>query len=103
MSIILPPYFITYSEILTQNPPFELRHNYIHAPLGKRVYSECSLLVQLIKLINTLKHDENNTILRKITEKSHSYSGFAFSVTRCFLNIYDPICRIDNSYVCRSL
>ena len=102
MSIIPPPYYITYSEILTQNLPLELRHNYIHTPLVKRVYSECSPLFQLIKLINFLKHDKNDTILRKITEKNHSYNGFAFSVTRCFLNIYDPICRIDNCYVCRS-
>ena len=56
---------------------------------------------QLIKLINTLKQDENDTILRKITEKTHSYSGFTFNVTRCFLNTYDPICRIENCYVCR--
>ena len=60
-------YFITYSEILTQIPSCELRHHYIHAPLVKRVYSECSPLFQLIKVINTLKHDENDTILRKIS------------------------------------
>ena len=100
---LLPPYFITYSEILTQIHSRELRHHYIHAPLAKRVYSECSPLLQLIKVLNTLKHDENDTILRKITEKSHSYNGFAFNVTRCFLNTYDPICRIDNCYVCRFL
>ena len=58
---------------------------YIHALLVKRVYSECSPLLQLSKLFNTLKHDENDTILRKITEKSHSYNGFAFNVTRCFI------------------
>ena len=57
----------------------ELRQHYIHAPLVKRVYSECSPLLQLIKVINTLKHDENDAILRKITEKSHSYNGFAFN------------------------
>ena len=99
---LLPPYFITYSEILTQNPPRELRHNYIHAPLVKRVYSECSPRFQLVKLTNFLKYDKNDTILRKITETSYSYNGFAFNVTRCFLNTYDPICRIDNCYVCRS-
>ena len=86
---LLPPYFITYSEILMQNPLRELRHNCRHAPLVKRVYSKCSPLFQLIKLINFLKHDKNDTILRKITEKSHSYNGFAFNVTRCFLNTYD--------------
>ena len=88
--------------MLTQNPPRELRHHYIHVPLVKRVYSECSPLFQLIKRINTLKHDENNPILKKITEKSHSYNGFAFNVRRYFQNTYDPICRINNCYVCRS-
>ena len=42
---LLPPYFITYSEIPTQIPSRELRHNYIHAPLVKRVYSECTSLL----------------------------------------------------------
>ena len=54
---LLPSYFITYSEILTQIPSCELPHHYIHAPLVKRVYSECSPLLQLIKVINTLKHE----------------------------------------------
>ena len=43
LSYNLLPYFITYSEILTQNPPRELRHNYIHASLVKRVYSNISI------------------------------------------------------------
>ena len=71
---LLPPYFNIYNVILRQ---------------VKRVYAECSPLIQLIKLINTLKQDENDTILRKITEKTHSYSGFTFNVTRCFLNTYE--------------
>ena len=62
---LLPPYFITDNEILTQNPPRELRHNYIHASLVKQVYSECSPLFQLVKLINSLKHGENNTIFEE--------------------------------------
>ena len=66
-------------------------------------YSECSPLLQLIKLFNTLKNGENDTILRKITEKSHSYNVFAFNVTRCFRTHMTYICTIDNCYVCRSL
>ena len=58
-------------------------------------------LFQLIKLINSLKNDANDTILKKIDEKSHSYNGFDFNVTRCFLDTYDPICRIENCYVCK--
>ena len=38
---------------------------------------------------------------KKIAEKSHSYSGFAFNVTRSFLDTYDPICRIEKCYVCQ--
>ena len=95
---LLPPYFITYSEILTQNPPRELRHNYIHAPLVKRVYSECSPLFQLIKLINFLKHDKNDTILRKITEKSHSYNGFAFAFAFAFAFVYGLLSEINYYY-----
>ena len=39
--------------------------------------------------------------LKKITDKTHSYNGFAVNVTRCFLDTYDLICRIDNCYACR--
>ena len=98
---LLPPYFDNYSKTLEQKPTRDLRQNLIHGPLIKRVYAECSPLFQLVKLINTLKKDKNDTILKKITDKTHSYNGFAFNVTRCFLDTYDPICRIDNCYACR--
>ena len=87
---LLPPFFDNYSETLEQKPIRDLRQNLIHGPLIKRVYAECSPLFQLVKLINTLKKDKNDTILKKITDKTHSYNGFAFNVTRCFLDTYDP-------------
>ena len=99
---LLPPYFNYYTEIIEQKPVRILRHQYIHAPQIKRVYAECSPLFQLIKLINSLKSDANDTILKKIAEKSHSYNGFAFNVTRTILDTYDPICRIELCYVCKS-
>ena len=98
---LLPPYFNNYIDIIEQKPARDLRFQFIHAPLVKRVYAECSPLFQLIKLINSLKNDANDTILKKNDEKSHSYNGFAFNVTRCFLDTYDPICRIENCYVCK--
>ena len=98
---LLPPYFNNYIDIIEQKPARDLRFQFIHAPLVKRVYAECSPLFQLIKLINSLKNDANDTILKKIDEKSHSNNGFAFNVTRCFLDTYDPICRIENCYVCK--
>ena len=97
---LLPPYFNNYIEIIEQKPARDLRYQYIHALLVKRVYAECSPLFQLIKLINSLRNDSNDIILEKIAEKSHSYNGFAFNVTRSFLDTYDPICRIKKCYVC---
>ena len=100
---LLPPYFNYYTEVIEQKPVRILRHHHIHAPLIKRVYAECSPLFQLIKLINSLKCDANDTILKKrIAEKSHPYNGFAFNVTRTILDIYDPICIIELCYVCKS-
>ena len=98
---LLPPYFNKYIEIIEQKPARDLRFQYIHAPLVKRVYAECSPLFQLIKLINSLRNDPNDTIFKKIVEKSHSYNGFAFNVTRTFLDNYDPICRTEKCYVCK--
>ena len=66
---MLPPYFNYYIEVIEQKPVRNLRQHYIHAPLIKSVYAECSPLFQLIKLINCLKSDVNDTILNKIAEK----------------------------------
>ena len=98
---LLPTYFNNYIEIIEQQLARDLRYQYIHAPLVKRVYAECSPLFQLIKLINSLKNYSNDTILKKNAEKSRSYSGFAFNVTISFLDTYDPICRIQKCYVCQ--
>ena len=65
----MPPYFDNYSETLEQKPIRDLRQNLIHGPLVKRVYAECSPLFQLVKLINTLKKDKNDTILKKLQIK----------------------------------
>ena len=75
---LLPPYFDNYNETLEQKPIRDFLQNLIHGPLIKRVYAECISLFQLVKLINTLKKDNNDTILKKITDKTHSYNGFCF-------------------------
>ena len=47
---------------------------------------------QLTKLIISLtKKNANDNTLKKNDERSHSYNGFAFNVTRSFLDTYDPI------------
>ena len=92
---LLQPYFNYYSEVIELKLVRIVRHHYIHALLIKRVYAECIPLFQQIKLINSLKCDANDTILKKNAKKSHSYNGFAFNVTRTILDTYDPICRIE--------
>ena len=51
---LLPCYFDKYREIIEHEPACILRNNYIHLLLIRRVYTECSPLLQLIKLMNDL-------------------------------------------------
>ena len=59
---LLSKYYNSYIHKLEEEPARVLRYNIIHPPLIKRVYVECNLLFQLIKLINTLKVDPNDQI-----------------------------------------
>ena len=99
-SNLLPQYFESYRDVIERAPARELRQHCIHPPLIRRIYAECSPLFQLIKLINSLKADKNDTILEKIQLKSHTYYGFSFNVTMVYLNAYDPICRLNTCYTC---
>ena len=78
---------------LLQLGPRQLRINLIHQPVIKRNYAKCGLLYQLVDILNSLQINPNDTILAKIYEKSHSYNGFAFNVTRIYLDTYDPVSR----------
>ena len=67
--------------------------------LIRRVYAECSPLLQLIKLINDLKNDESDTILQQMKMRNNSYRTFSIM----FLNTYNPVCLIGikTCYVCQ--
>ena len=91
---LLPSYFDKYREIIEHEPARILRINYIHPPLIRRVYAECSPLLQLIKLINDLRNDESDTILQQIEMRNNSYRTFSYNVSRLYLNTYDPVCPI---------
>ena len=56
----------------------------------------CNLLFQLINVINSLKNDPCDTILKKVHLRTHIYKGFAFNVTHVLLNACDPICRLKS-------
>ena len=77
-SNLLPQYFESYRDVFERAPARELRQHSIHPPLIRRVYAECSPLFQLIKLINSLKADKNDTILEKNTIKKSYISCFFF-------------------------
>ena len=60
---LLPSYFQTYREVIERELTRVLRQHCIHPPLIKRVYAECSPLIQLS---NSLKADKYDIILEKI-------------------------------------
>ena len=66
----------------------------------RAVYAECTPLCQLIKLISTRITDKSVTILEKIVTRNCSYSGFSYHVVNGYLNAYDPICKLNNCFVC---
>ena len=70
---LLPSYFQTYRHVIEREPTRDSWQHCIHPPLIRRVYDECSPLIQLIKLINILKADKYDTILEKNKSKSHTY------------------------------
>ena len=73
---LLRSYFQIYREVIEREPTHDLKQHCIHPPLIKRVYVECSPLIQLIKLINSLQANKYDTILDKIKSKSHTIKGF---------------------------
>ena len=87
---LLSSYFDKYREIIEHEPARVLRINFIHPPLIRRVYSECSPLLQLIKLINDLKNEESDIILQQIDMRNSLYRTFSCNVSRLYLNKYDP-------------
>ena len=90
-------YFFT----LLLEPPRVLRNPLIiHQPVLITKFAECNLLFQLIKVINSLKNDPCDTILKKVHLRTPTYKGVAFNVTHVLLNAYDPICRLKVCYVC---
>ena len=98
---LLPPYFRHYRDVIDKDPPRVLRRHLIHQPMIKRAYAECTPLYQLIKLINIMKTDPTDTVLCKIAENSQSYVQLSYYIKKSFLNAYDPICRIENCFVCK--
>ena len=73
----LPPYVIVddphLSKIVT---PYNLRAHRLPVPHITHIYAESCLVYQLIKMKNSITINDN-LILQKNEEKSHSHSGFS--------------------------
>ena len=101
---LLPSYFDCYLDVLNVNTPcgYELRQSArpkIRLPRTRLIFTESCLLYQLIKLINCTQTN-NPEILEKIHEKTHTYSGFNFNVTRIYLSTYTYECTVPNYSKC---
>ena len=66
---LLPPYFDSYRDVIDREPPRTLRQHFIHQPMIKRSYAECTPLFQLIKLINAMRRDPTDTIITNNSPK----------------------------------
>ena len=97
---LLPSYFNRYQDIIELELVRSLRQHFIHPPLIRTAYAECTPLYQLIKLINSLKEDIDDIILSNVELKIDSFCTFSFKVSRIFLNRYDPVCNVENCFVC---
>ena len=83
---MITSYFNTYRDVINRAPPRLLRIDFTHQPVIKQNYGKCGLLRQLVELIYSLQSDPNDSILAKIRDKCQSYNGFAFNVTRKYLD-----------------
>ena len=63
----------------------------IRLPRTRLVFTEASVLYQLILLINET-NAINPEIILKINDKSHTYYGFSYNVTRIYLDSYKFEC-----------
>ena len=99
--IYYPHLSIVIMMLLIKKLPRVLRQHFIHQPMIKRVYAECTTLYQLVKLINMMRNDQTDSILNTIFENNQSYVQLSYYIKKSFLNTYDLICRIENCFVCK--
>ena len=59
----MPPYFDGYRDVNDREPLRAFCQHFIHQPMIKRSYVECTHLFQFIKLIDTIRRDPTDTII----------------------------------------
>ena len=61
-----------------------LCQHFIHQPMIKRAYAECTPLYQLIKLINMMRNEPTDSILNKISEYNQSYVQLSYYILKSY-------------------
>ena len=96
----LPPYFDIYRNQLEKiTTPYSLRSHMLPVPQIAHVFAESCLIYQLVQMKNKItKNDE--LILIKINERSHSHSGFNIYVKNSMINKYKYECNMIPCHTC---
>ena len=95
----LPPYFNIYRPHLEKIvTPYYLRSHPLPVPTVAHVFAESCLVFQLVKMKNNIKQNDE-LILRKLDEKSHSYYGFSKYVSTTIIHKYNSTC---NKIICHT-
>ena len=69
-------------QLLNVMPVRSLRQHFIHPPLIRTAYAECTPLYQLINLYNSLREDKDDIILSNVELKIDSFCTFSYKVSR---------------------
>ena len=88
----LPPYFNLYKvHLIKIVTPYNLRIHPLPAPSINHTYAESCLVYQLVKMKNNISINDN-LILQKIEQRTHSHSGFSKYVINSMLDKYSFNC-----------
>ena len=97
---LLPPYFNIYRHHLIKiETPYTLRPHPLPALPVAHVFAESCLLFQLVAMKNEITLNDN-LILRKLDERSHSHAGFSIYVKNSMIEKYNYNCTIIDCHIC---
>ena len=95
----LPPYFDVYRPYLEKIiTPYNLRPHPLPIPLVAHKYAESGLVYQLVSMKNQISENDE-LVMRKLEERSHSHAGFCSYVKLTMLEKYQYLCVLR---VCRT-
>ena len=96
----LPSYFNVYLPYLQKIViQYSLRLNPLPVPPVAHVFAESCLIYQLVEMKNKITI-EDNLIIQKIEEKSHSHHGFCIYVKNVMLKKYKYECSLTICHTC---